>query len=1098
MNRTPILILLAILLVNIQQTRPQFVNSCLQDEVDMSKIVPKDYLETFDENFGNRKLYKSDPQPIRITLDFKELDNPQNGEGLTPNVKEYIKKIMFAAQTYLNKLIKVYPRQQPNKFIWGNDECYDVLIPEYVKTYGVDQSDLHIFVTYSNEPKYSYLANATWCQLDPNPNIGRVKLNIGTINTDESSTQSFQDNFSTSLHEILHVLGFSGGSVQFWIDPETNKPYGVENAYKVVKRERRWEVDNVLKISSKNLLKVSRNHYSCPSIDGMYLENQGGRGSMGSHWERDLLGNEFMTGSIVYGIYSVSKFTAALLLDTGYYAEINSNLLMPIYWGKNKGCDFFNKTCKAGKYFPEFPDDSISESCDFFSQGIGSPQNFDYFSQCKTIAVFSGQCKSDYFQPNERLRQNTGTGSRCFRSNANIKGDEVLDMKGRCFKAQCANDLSSIKVNIWDDEFVTCKYPNQVINLSDQTKTTQGTMKCPHDFDLFCNFPKSCPNNCSSKGICNNGYCVCLKGYAGADCSKACDEDQAWDGARCVQNCPTGQFKNLDNTCKSTCPYKQFGDQSTGSCALCSVNCSACFGPSSNQCLACNDGYSLQGNQCVDTTCHSSCQSCSGPNQNQCTSCPAGSYLDSRKTCQPCQQPCENCFNSATECTTCGQGYEMDKFLGKCVSMNTCDSSCLECSANRDPTKCTSCRDGQFVNQEGRCQKCEKFCATCSEREDKCITCAKGWDQYDAQNKRCYFTCHNTCSICTAGQDPTACVRCSFNHIMLNNLCVPCDKSCYGCRDDPKSCTECQRGYELDPNSQTCVPICRSNEFQDRNGNCQKCTSPCETCQSQSYICNSCITGYTYDAQKKSCKTSRNDCHESCGQCNRYDDPNACTSCRKGMYLQSGRCQYCRDKCQTCDRDANNCTSCRNNQFLQNKECMKCHISCLTCSGISTNCTSCYYGFTKDPKTGLCVDIAPICKDDEYFDVNNSCQKCSSPCASCSYFPTRCSSCISGYKYNNERHSCEVVCQPGQYIDRDQKCKACSAPCETCEYYNNRCLSCISGYTYNNYYCQQNAKSNLRGCHESCNTCKKAMDPRSCDSCREGYELKSGSCLKKQ
>ncbi|KAL4438374.1 hypothetical protein ABPG74_009413 [Tetrahymena malaccensis] len=1286
----------------------------------MSELVPKDYLENFDENYGNRNLQSSEPQPIRITLDFKELDNPENGEGLTPNLKEYIKRLMYAAQTYLNKLIKVNPRQKPIKYNWSGDTCYDVKVTEQIKTVGIDNSDLHIYVTYANQPNTTYLANAIWCQLDPNPNVGRVKFNIGTMDMDESSTQSFQDNFSVSLHEILHVLGFSGSSVQYWIDPETNKPYGGENAYKVMKRERRWEVDNVLKVSSKNILKVSRNHYSCPSIDGMYLENQGGGGSMGSHWERDLLGNEFMTGSIVYGVYSVSKFTAALLLDTGYYAEINSNLLMPIYWGKNKGCDFFNKSCNTGKYFPEFPDDSVNESCDFFSQGIGSLQKYDYFSQCKTISAYSNAfCESDQFKPDERQRQNTGTGSRCFRSNANIKGDDVLDMKARCFKAQCADDLSSIKVNVWGDEFVTCKYPNQVINLAEQTKTTQGTMKCPHDFDLFCNFPKSCPNNCSNNGICNNGYCVCLKGYAGVDCSKRCGEDQVWDGTRCVYNCPTGQFKNLDNTCKPTCPYKQFGDQATGSCVLCSVNCSACFGPSSNQCLSCNDGYSLQGNQCIDSTCHSSCQSCSGPNQNQCTSCPAGSYLDSRKTCQPCQYPCENCFNSATECTTCGQGYEMDKFLGKCVSMNTCDSSCLQCSTYRDPTKCTSCKDGQFLNQEGRCQKCDESCATCSEKEDKCIKCADGWD-YDTQNKRCHLNCHESCDTCTARQDPTKCKRCAFNYVMLNNLCVPCDKNCYGCRDDPKRCTNCDRGFKLDSNSQTCVPICRSNEFQDRNGNCQKCTSPCATCQYYSDYCSSCVAGYTYDAQYKSCQVSRNVCHESCGQCNRYDDPNACTSCRSGMYLQSGRCQYCSDKCQTCDRDANNCTSCRNNEFLQNKECMKCHSSCLTCSGISTNCTSCENGFSKDPKTGLCVDSTPVCKGDEYLDRNNQCQKCTSPCASCFYYPNRCSSCIqgfklnnqtyqceydyptckdgqfldqdnkckscdsscatceatstrctscksgfvlsrntcqvancqdgtfmnqqgrcqrcsescskcvnqqdnctactsgytldtrtqkcikdqnnqqchpsckecsqpnnasackscqngqylnrgqclqcnsscltcdrysdfctscqqgykldstygkctpdckqgqfldyqdnqckpctnncgsceyyadrclscvSGYKYDNERYSCEVVCQPGQYVDRDQKCKACSAPCATCEYYDNRCLSCVSGYTYNNYYCQQNAKSSARGCHESCNTCTKAMDPRSCDSCREGYELLSGSCLKKR
>ncbi|EAR82776.1 leishmanolysin family protein (macronuclear) [Tetrahymena thermophila SB210] len=1321
MNKITILILLTISLVNTQQEDQLPVNTYLDDEIDIDEILPKDYFETFEEKYGHRKLQNLEPQPIRITLDFEELDNPQNGDGVTPNIKEYIQKIMYAAQTYLNKLIKVYPRQKPNKHAWNSDKCYDVKLNNQIKTVGIDNSDLHIIVTYQNQKNITQLANAIWCSLDPQPNIGRVKFNIGTMDINESSTQSFQNNFSTALHEILHILGFSQGGFHCWIDPDTGSPYGWQNKFKMHKIERRWQTDNVTKIFTKNLLKTARNYYNCPSIDGMYLENQGGSGSKGSHWERDLVNNEFMTASIVYNTYTISEFTAALLLDTGFYAEINTNLLMPIYWGKNKGCDFFNNSCNTGKYFPEFPDDSEKESCDFFSQGIGQLQNYDYFSQCKTISSYSNsRCQSDSFKPNEKLRQNTGEGSRCFRSNANIKGLDVLDMNGRCFKAQCADDLSSIKVNIWGDEYVTCQYPNQVINLADQTKTTQGTMRCPHDFDLFCNFPKSCPNNCSNNGVCNNGYCMCLKGYAGIDCSKRCGEGQVWDGARCVYNCPSGQFKNFDNTCKSTCPYKQYGDKSTGNCTLCSSNCSSCYGPSPNECLSCKEGYSLQRNQCVDLTCHPSCQQCSGPYSNQCTSCSAGYYLDSRKTCQPCQHPCENCYNSASECTSCGEGYEMDKFSGKCVSIYTCDSSCLECSAYRDPTKCTSCRDGFFLNDYGRCQKCDESCATCSERENKCIKCSDGWE-YDAYYQRCIMNCHKSCDTCTVRDDPTACKRCAFNYIMQNKLCVKCDKSCYGCKDDPKKCHYCADGYKFDSNNQTCIPKCRTDEFEDRTGNCQKCKSPCATCKYYQEHCTSCLAGYTYNPQYKSCQVTRNACHESCAQCNRYDDPNSCTLCSKGKYLQSGRCLSCSDKCQSCEGDANVCTSCKKNEFLQNNECIKCHSSCLTCSGISTNCTSCETGFSKDPMTGVCVDSTPVCKSDEYLDRYNKCQKCYSPCSSCFFYPNRCTSCISGYKFNsqtfsceydyptckdgqyldannncqlcdsscatciqtstrcnscksgfvlsrytclpsscqdgffmnqqgrclqcsesctkcvnnqdnciecargytldkatqkcirrqkkqqchpsckncsspnndsaclsckdghylnnrsqclqcdnscltcdrysdyctscqqgfsldkiqgkciptcradqfldvydnqckscehpcqscqyyansclscisgyeydNQRQSCSISCQPGQYVDRDEKCQPCSSPCATCEYYDNRCLSCVSGYTYNNFYCQKSSNNNSRGCHQSCNTCTRAMDPRSCDSCREGYKLVNGSCLKKR
>ncbi|KAL4472692.1 hypothetical protein ABPG74_018641 [Tetrahymena malaccensis] len=1322
MNKISLLILISISLVNSQLENENIASNCLQDEIDLDEIVPKDYFETYDENYGNRKLQNQEPQPIRITFDFKELDNPYNGYGMTPQIKEYIQKIMYASQAYLSKFIKVYPKQKPNKFVWGGDKCFDTKLDEQIKTVGIDNSDLHILVTYQNNTKSSTLANAIWCSLDPQPNIGRVQFNIGTITIDQQSTQSFQNNFSIALHEILHILGFSGNSAYFWIDPDTNTPYKYNQKQKVMILERRWGQDNVPKIITKNVQKVAQNHFNCPSIEGMYLENQGGSGSKGSHWERDLVSNEFMTASIVHNVFTISEFTAALLLDTGFYAEVNSNFLMPIYWGKNKGCDFFNKSCNSTKSFAEFPNDS--ESCDFFSQGIGSLSNFDYYSQCKKIHAYSSQnCQSDSFKPNEVLRQNTGEGSRCFRSNANIKGNEVLDMNGRCFKAQCADDLSSIKVNIWGDEYITCKYPNQVINLAELTDNTQGTMRCPHDFDLFCNFPKKCPNNCSNNGVCNNGYCVCISGYAGVDCSKRCSEGQAWDGTRCVYSCPAGLFKNFDNTCKPTCPYKQYGDKTTGGCVLCSVNCSACYGPTSNQCLSCKSGYSLQGNKCIEVTCNSSCLTCSGPYSNQCTSCSSGYYLDSNKTCQPCQYPCENCYNSATECTTCGQNYEMDKFSGKCVSIYTCDSSCLECSAYRDPTKCTSCREGQFLNQNGRCQKCHESCATCSEREDKCIKCSDGWD-YNSYYQRCIMDCHQSCDTCTVRQDPNACKRCAFNYIMQNNLCMPCDKTCHGCTQNSKKCIYCAQGYTFDSNKQYCIPKCGFDEFETRSGICLKCQSPCATCKGNKNYCSSCIAGYTYNSYYKSCQVTRNVCHESCAQCNRYDDPNSCTSCNNGMYLQSGRCLYCSEKCQTCYRDAEICTSCKKNEFLQNNQCMKCHSSCLTCSGISTNCTSCDINFSKDPKTGLCIDSTPLCKSDEYLDRDYKCQKCHSPCSSCFYYPNRCSSCVSGYKFNsqtssceydyptckdgqfldnnykcqpcdpscatcderstrctscqpnfilsrytcqpascqdgsfinqqgrcqrcsesctkcvnypdyctecasgytldrtsqrciqdqikqechpscqscsqpnkamactscqngqylnnrgqclqcnnscltcqtysdyctscqqgfilsnngkcnpkcredqflnqqdnqcksctqpcgsceyypnrclscisgyqydNETKSCKQACQPGQYIDIDEKCQSCKSPCATCEYYENRCLSCVSGYSYNNFYCEKtsnfNHNSNSRGCHQSCNTCTKAMDPRSCDSCREGYKLRNGSCLKRR
>lgn len=54
-----------------------------------------------------------------------------------------------------------------------------------------------------------------------------------------------------------------------------------------------------------------------------------------------------MTASQQNVINVVSTFTAALLKDTGYYAEINSNMVDSLLWGKGKGCDFFFNACRS-------------------------------------------------------------------------------------------------------------------------------------------------------------------------------------------------------------------------------------------------------------------------------------------------------------------------------------------------------------------------------------------------------------------------------------------------------------------------------------------------------------------------------------------------------------------------------------------------------------------------------------------------------------------------------------------------------------------------------------------------------------------------------
>lgn len=64
-------------------------------------------------------------------------------------------------------------------------------------------------------------------------------------------------------------------------------------------RVTRWGNSNVVRLSSRYVLETVKRYFNCPTIEGMYLENQGAEGSKGSHWETDLISNEIMTPSLV-------------------------------------------------------------------------------------------------------------------------------------------------------------------------------------------------------------------------------------------------------------------------------------------------------------------------------------------------------------------------------------------------------------------------------------------------------------------------------------------------------------------------------------------------------------------------------------------------------------------------------------------------------------------------------------------------------------------------------------------------------------------------------------------------------------------------------
>jgi hypothetical protein len=65
---------------------------------------------------------------------------------------------------------------------------------------------------------------------------------------------------------------------------------------------------------------------------------------VGSHWETIVFENEYMTASAIKST-SYSQITLSLLRDTGWFASVDFNIADEMFYGKDKGCDFIEKSC---------------------------------------------------------------------------------------------------------------------------------------------------------------------------------------------------------------------------------------------------------------------------------------------------------------------------------------------------------------------------------------------------------------------------------------------------------------------------------------------------------------------------------------------------------------------------------------------------------------------------------------------------------------------------------------------------------------------------------------------------------------------------------
>ena len=73
------------------------------------------------------------------------------------------------------------------------------------------------------------------------------------------------------------------------------------------------------------VLNFAKEFWNCSHAEGIPLENDGGRGTSSSHWEKSSLTPELMTGSSIPAFY-YSEFTVKTLESTKWYIADYSNV----------------------------------------------------------------------------------------------------------------------------------------------------------------------------------------------------------------------------------------------------------------------------------------------------------------------------------------------------------------------------------------------------------------------------------------------------------------------------------------------------------------------------------------------------------------------------------------------------------------------------------------------------------------------------------------------------------------------------------------------------------------------------------------------------
>lgn len=455
---------------------------------------------------------------MRIWVDYEDSDKKWLGDALKDKYI-FAKKIMERTKAYYSTVLIV--KSPKTQYTWPDTSVSDTKTVTG-RTVAYDLWT-YFYVYNKDDTSFASASPAAYDSDTGRPIVGYLDVNLNALTV---STAGLINSMGTFVHEFYHILVFNAQLFPRFRDA-SGVAIGVSNLV--------FDYATTIKTKTRqaykgtNVLEFARSFLNFPTLTGVVLENDGGAGSAGSHWEHMYWSTEYMS-PIDTVPSTLSELSLSMALDSGWF-NINKDYIEPLEYGKNAGADIQTDAC---------PTDAIPGFCNTVDEKSCSP-DWRFKTKCYTDTTFSETCKfkfaevacsvpdGNYGASVNSAIDNLGDNSRCL----------VTTVSGtaspRCAKAACTG-TTSITYTYAGGKTCTCSADLATATCSDAAYSAT----CPASISGFCERMTSankCPGDCSGRGLClgvnGSKRCFCVYGWKGDDCNTAnADETDAKLGAQ--------------------------------------------------------------------------------------------------------------------------------------------------------------------------------------------------------------------------------------------------------------------------------------------------------------------------------------------------------------------------------------------------------------------------------------------------------------------------------------------------------------------------------------------------------------------------------------